>query len=293
MNIIEEFCIKYDFPNESVRYLSDAYNVLLSNRELFCKYSEFVEEYEKNTDFDSKTVFAELESMSLESGIKAYTLDLLYLISLTPHLRKLYAENSIDEDIYDQTVMDLKWKNQECFDVYGYYGIFVGWWTVDFFKLKRFGIGKLQYNKRHLDRDICYDRIMLKKGDLYIDVHVPSNGRLDHDKCLESYKKAYEFFKSDFNGGPVVFCCHSWLVSSNNKEMLPEKSNIHKFMSDYKIVYDEKDEKNTNLWRIFGTFEMPEDLDDLPQDTTLRKSVVNWLKKGNTIDQGFGVMIMP
>ena len=293
MNLIKEFCRKYDFPANSTEYLLNEYNILLKNKECYKAFCECIELYKKDIDFDSGLVFERIENIAINIGIKPYTLDLLYLISLTPHLRELYEANGIDEDIYNQSVLDLKWKNQECFDVYGYYGIFVGWWTIGFFKLKRFGIGKLQYNKRRFDRDINNKGIVLKKGDLYIDVHIPSNGPLDYEKCRESYKKAYGFFKKDFGDNPVVFCCHSWILSSNNKKMLPEKSNIHKFMSDYTIVSDEKDEKNSNLWRIFGTFEMPENPNELLQDTSLRKAVAAWLKKGNTIDVGFGVMIMP
>ena len=128
---------------------------------------------------------------------------------------------------------------------------------------------------------------------MYILVHIPSGKPLDRDECLKSYKKAYDFYKNDFGGKPVVFGCYSWLMSSNNPKMLPKSSNILKFMSDYKVICDWKDEKNQNLWRIFNTFELPERIDDLPADTSLRRAVRDWLKKGNTIDIGFGIMTMP
>lgn len=293
MNIIETFCKKNDFPKDATEYLSETYDIFLRNEECREIYSKCIDAYKSDFDFDSEPIFDEIEKMGKVLGIKPYTLDLLYLISLTPHLKELYDERNIDDDVYESLVFELKSKNRECYDVYGYYGTFVGWWTIGFFKLKRFGFGRLQFNKRRFDRDIESGGFSFKKGDLYLDVHIPSGKPLDHDECMTSYNKAYDFFKKDFNGDPVIFGCHSWLMSSNNPRMLPPKSNILKFMSDYTVAYDEKDEKNLNLWRVFNTFEMPENADDLPQDTTVRKAVAEWLKKGNTIDVGFGIMIMP
>lgn len=293
MNVIEEFCKKYDFPSDAAEYLSDAYKTVLKDKESFGIYSKWVDAYKENYDFDSEPIFAEIERMGKAIGIKPYTLDLIYLISLMPYLKELYDERGIGDDAYDGLVFELKSKSRECYDVYGYYGIFVAWWTIGFFNLKRFGFKRLQFNKQLFDRDIECDGFSFKKGDMYILVHIPSGKPLDRDECLKSYKKAYDFYKNDFGGKPVVFGCYSWLMSSNNPKMLPKSSNILKFMSDYKVICDWKDEKNQNLWRIFNTFELPEKIDDLPADTSLRRAVRDWLKNGNTIDIGFGIMTMP
>lgn len=51
--------------------------------------------------------------------------------------------------------------------------------------------------------------------------------------------------------------------------------------------------RNFNLWRIFSVEELPENLDDLPQNTSVQRAFVKWLKEGNTIDRAFGAFIYP
>ena len=50
-------------------------------------------------------------------------------------------------------------------------------------------------------------------------------------------------------------------------------------------------EKNSNLWRIFSVEELPANLDDLPQNTSVQRAFVKWLKEGNTIDRAFGAFV--
>ena len=53
MNIIEEFCTNYDFPQPAIKYLSDTYNVILNDKEYFEKKDSFahkiITSFEKNT----------------------------------------------------------------------------------------------------------------------------------------------------------------------------------------------------------------------------------------------------
>ena len=133
----------------------------------------------------------------------------------------------------------------------------------------------------------------VKSGDQYIETHIPSGRPLVHEECRLSYDRAAEHFKNIFGDKPIIFGCNSWLLSPNNRKILPETSNILKFMDDYEILEPAKDEKNSNLWRIFSVEELPANLDDLPQNTSVQRAFVKWLKEGNTIDRAFGAFIYP
>ena len=75
------------------------------------------------------------------------------MVCLVPHLKELYAQKGIEYEILYDSVCDLKWKAFECKELYKVWGTFVGWWTIGFFKHKRFAFGRLQFNLRTYPQD--------------------------------------------------------------------------------------------------------------------------------------------
>ena len=68
-------------------------------------------------------------------------------------------------------------------------------------------------------------------------IHIPSSGEpFDREARLASYKMAYDFFREELAGGPLVCVCHSWLLYPGYKEVLKPTSNIVSFMGDFDIV---------------------------------------------------------
>lgn len=288
MSYIKDFLIKYNYDPDAVTFLEKAYQTLSSNKVAFQTFLSCIDLYKEKTDFNHNRAFETVYTLSDETGIHKYTLELLYMICLTPHLKELYDLEGIADNIYDDTVCDLKWKAKECKDNYGVWGTFVGWWTIDFFKLKRFAIGRLQYNLKELSHDICANGIQLTKGQKYISVHIPSSGPLLYDECQSSYKAAADFFKKRYRLDNIIFGCESWLLSPDNEKILPATSNILKFMHDYTILESKDNPTNSDLWRIFNVMQMPEDASELPEDTSLRRAFKKWISEGNTINLGFG-----
>lgn len=288
MSLIQDFCNQYDFPKDATTFLECEYQKLLKSNESWDMFQKCIKLYEQNYDFAHERIFEQVEAISQKSFIHKYTLDLLYLICLAPYLKELYALKNIDLEVYHNSVCDLKWKAKECFEVYGVWGTFVGWWTIDFFKLKRFALGRLQFNLNTFSED--FPEKSIKKGDTYIDVHIPSSGPLKREECFESYKFATKFFKEYFSKKDIIFGCYSWLLSPDNRKILNPNSNILAFMNDYEILYVEKDVNNTTFWRIFGTKEIPESFNSLPMNTTVRRNFANWLNKGNEFKIAFGIL---
>lgn len=291
MSIVVDFCKEFGLPDEALEHLSDEYKKLKANFSAFKSFNRFVLMYEENYEIDCTPIFNGMEDISKTSGIHKFTLDFLYMVSLLPHLKKLYEQNNIDYDILYDSVCDLKWKLYECKAVYDVWGIFVGWWTIDFFKLKRFAIGRLQFNIMEFSRDMSVNDLSFCKGERYIEVHIPSSGHLNYEECQSAYKRAAEFFSKHYGIENIVFGCHSWLLCPDNKKILPESSNILKFMSDYTILETLEDSENSNLWRIFDVIKMPETPLLLPENTSLRRAFKRWLEAGNTINQAFGVIV--
>lgn len=288
---IKDFCDKFNFPIDAKKYLLNSYVRLTSYPQQHQEFCRYIEAYSQEYTLDTTAVFSNIDRIAFDTDIRPFTLDLIYLILLTPHLKILYKQRGISEDIYDMSVIDLKWKCIECYNVYGYYGTFVAWWSIGIFKLEIFGLGRLQFNLKKFTDDIEKSGFSFKSGDLYIDTHIPSSGKLNHDDCLLSYKMASEFFKEYFIGKKIVFGCYSWLLSPNNYQMLPSHSNIFEFMKDYTVLFEVKTDRKRNLWRIFNTMELPQKIEDLPEKTSLQKSVKKWIMSGNTIDEAFGIFV--
>lgn len=130
----------------------------------------------------------------------------------------------------------------------------------------------------------------VKPGDTVYNMHIPSCGSLNRAARIESYKKAYEFYKKDLDGKPMVFCCHSWLLFPKNREILPETLNMVDFIGDFYIYDSEEYDVFHDKWRVFAKdFEKPNS--ELPEDTTQRRCFKKWLLDGKKTGAGAGIFI--
>lgn len=290
LRCISNFCDKYEYPKEAKECFIDTFEKLATYVEGYDIFIEQVKKYEENIEQDYPAFFDVQTNISEKIGVHTYTLQMVYLILISAHLHDLYIINSYPEDIYNDSVLDLKWKLFECKQVYDVWGIFVAWWTIGFFKLKRFGIGRLQFNLRPFPFNYSDKNFTVSEGELTLDTHIPSCGPLVREDYLESYRKAEIFFKEHFKKGYTVFNCNSWLLSPNNRIILPAKSRIREFADDYLIIKTTDDPTNSNLWRIFYKFTASESYDNLPTDTSLQRDFLKWLKNGNNIGTAYGLI---
>ena len=287
-NYIISFCDEFGYPEEAKDVLENAHRMILDNpstQELFYRY---IYVYNKDELENYDVVFPLLDEVSKITGIHTYTVQLLFFICLTKHTRKMYQDRFIPYEIFRNSMSDMKWKIIECYNMYGIWGTFVAFWFPRFFNLTRFALGRLQYEtyscKESYDNGIYH----INPGDKVINIHIPSSGPLTKEACMESYKKAYEFYQSEFEGDVIPFVCDSWLLYPKHTEFLPENSNILKFMEDFTIVNTKIDENYSDLWRIFQ-LDYHQNIDDMPQATSLQRAYVEWIKKGNPVGTGYGI----
>ncbi len=281
---------RYDYPSDAAKKLVDAYDILEKN-------SEFIALVEKFYIKDATPARAEVEKImdkiSADSGVHPYTAKFLYYLCLSKELPQKYKEAGIPEEYMWEMLEDFRYKLTECLDVYGIPGFFANPWFYNFFTLKQFKLGRLEYELLPVRKqDIEIAGRIIKEGTEVINVHIPSEGgKFNREARLDSYKRAYEFFRDVMKKDIDVFICDSWLLYPANKQILPEKSNIVSFMDDF-CIYASVDYSNPryDLWRIYGA-DANKPYNELPRDNSLKRAYADWLEAGNPVGEGRGVFI--
>ncbi|MBQ5362834.1 MAG: DUF5596 domain-containing protein [Clostridia bacterium] len=235
---------------------------------------------------------AEIKQAAKQFGKNEYSLDLLLIVNSLPRLYEKYQENGISDEIFYESMDDIRCKVNECVENKGVVGTFVADWYDRFFKLTCFGYGRFQYEVMTYEGEdftLSCGKVF-KAGDKYVNMHIPSRGiSLTDEVRLDSYRKAYPHFAPLFEDGIVIFGCSSWLLYPRHREFLPAGMNLLKFMGDFEMVSGkETPDDFHDRWRVFGRYT---DLPDaqLPKDTTLRRAYAEWLQAGNPTGRGFGV----
>lgn len=230
------------------------------------------------------------------------------LLSGIEHTIDHYKTHSIPFEIMKLTLSDINiWLN-DFYRKNGYYGLDqLGWLRTSFIgSIHR--IGRLQYcfkafdepifvyqstndkNFKIVDYQLKYEtdewKKILGKGDTLLDVHIPADGKMDFNDCIQSFKDSVKFHQTYFPDKPFEgFVCTSWLLSPNLKDVLPADSNVVRFMKEFiQLPYDGTDDQMFE--RVFGM--KIQDLTKLPQNTSLQKSIVAYLSNGGTLKKGRG-----
>lgn len=289
---VVEFLDKFDYPAEAKVELIEAYDALVANEECKAELDRLVEAYKENINLDYGMIFRSTPEMEKKCGVHHYKSELLVFILFSEHLKKLYNMNNIDESIWFNSMCDLKYKLLECKAVKNMWGSFVAWWFPGFFNLKRFALGRLQFETCNYDQeDYTKDGKTVKKGMKVIGVHIPRTlTPLDKPSYDAAFDMAREFFKNKLDGAPMAFVCCSWLLYPDNLAILPEKSNVRKFMLEFDIInkFDDKPGEYADMWRLFD-MDYTGNFDDYPEDSSLRRAFKAHLKNGGKTGEGYGI----
>lgn len=219
--------------------------------------------------------------------INEYTTDLLIYICLTRHAKKVYEEHGISEEIYKNSMLDLKYKLEECKLVKGVIGTFVVSWFGGFFNLTRFALGRLQFEVIPFGKVYEKDGKRLSPESRVINVHIPRSGApLTREACENAFAQAKTLFQNEVDSN-IAFVCESWLLYPENRDILPKHTNTYKFMELFDIIDFKLYKNNDDLWRLFDTDER--NPDRLPADSSMRRAYIEHLKCGGKTGEGYGV----
>ena len=276
MTAIRETMALLTFPQEAVDFFESIHRQICAEPALNALLEQAIPKYLAGEKVDDT-----LQELSRRSGIHPYSVDMLFLLCCCPPLKERYLERGIPLEIYRDTLMDLRYKLQECWDVYGIHGTFVFFWDQGFFTLDRFKLGRLQF-----ETSVMYcDYKHLKKGQKVLTCHIPSCGPLTPEEVEESFRKAYEFYGCT---DEMAVTCHSWLLYPPHYELFPEGGNIRRFYERFELMSEDVSPDNDDSWRIFHSME--KDPAKLPADTRLQQNFRRYLQNGGSMGEGYGVI---
>ncbi len=281
-------------PEEAVEVFEKTAKKIDDVKSLNEKFEAIFNEYLFPEAHDFGACFDKLKPLSIIYGIKEYTLDFVFLLRATEVMHDLYKERGLSDELFNNTIMDLKYKYDECVKCKEVHGTFVASWNTGFFALTRFCLGRYQFDmSTYGGEDFTSSAgIKIKKGDKILGFHIPSSGvPLTDEVRLDSFKKAYEFF-TDYRreDGLMIFECGSWLIFEEYKNFLPENSNTIKFINDFEIISSEPKDKFDDAWRIFDKygFKSPK---KWPEDTSMRRAFKNHVLSGGKTGHGHGIIV--
>lgn len=279
--MIKNICKKLDFPDEATEFLSKTFDELNA-------YEDFLAVMDPFFLTDTNEYIDMLAEIAKKHNQNRYVTDMLFLLLATKPLRYIYHQQGLPEEIFWDSVKDLKYKLIECKNMHNIWGTFVLAWFRGFYKLNLFSLGRLEFEKFIIGYDY---KDLVKKGDFVLNCHIPSSGPLTPELVDDSLKRAYEFF--GYNGKPMVVYCHSWMLFPEiYKNVFPKGSNLSKFYERFDVLEDKAtdDFENRNLWRIF----YKEKLEDITPDdlnTSLTKNLYTFLKNGGNMGIGEGFIV--
>jgi len=297
--MIKEICEKLDFPVEAGDYLEEVLRNISMNFSIIDEMSVAMDNYFCESD---DNYIEMLENISQKSGVSRYTIDMIFLLLATKPLYYIYKQKNIPEEIYWETIKDLKNKLLECKKVYGVWGMVATSWFRWYYTCERFALGRLQFEKfifekgetenvRRLGKETYSAPIEegyrgIKYGDALYNCHIPSSGSLREEDVISSFKKAYEFYNIE---GIMTIICNSWLLYPPHYEVYPENSNLRRFADLFDITESHENEDNPDSWRVFNTDS--KDYENLPEDTSLQRRFKKYLVEGHKMGNGFGVIL--
>lgn len=298
--MLEEYLYKIGFELEDISF------ILLHNLNYAEVIEPVVEEYivnlktepfvqyhrnERELSFKKAEMFLKQIHKKLP-GENEYVLNLLFWLNCIHYLHEAYRKLCIRDEIFYDSMKDLLYKVRECKKIYGICGVFVNWFFL-FFELKEFALGRLQYEVYQFDyEEYACSNVKIKKGDRVYFCHIPSSGTLTCDMCMDSFQKAYEFFKTDISGDIIPIISHTWLLYKPYIDnVFPEKSNLRKFADMFDII-DTTSTGNVfdDSWRVFNVM-YKGTTRELPADNTLRRNFLEYINSGGDFGYGYGIIL--
>lgn len=288
-NCLIELMEQLDVPSEARLVLSDAGKRMMEQQgaEMQRLCALFMADPQEN----APAVFEQLDRVAEICDIHSYTASFVFFCWNAQGLHERYRAKGIPDEVFHDTILDLRYKLVECQQVYKIWGTFVRDWFPGFFALTRFALGRLQYEfSEFRGESYTAGGITVKKGNRVLTIHIPSAGPLTKNLREDSYRRAYAFYRKEFSGEPVVFTCGSWLLYPPHDRMLPKDSNIVSFLHDFDPVFSVETDVFDNAWRIYGA-DGGKPFSQLPRNTSMQRAYADWLQSGHKAGWGYGIFL--
>ncbi|MBM4048481.1 MAG: hypothetical protein FJ279_25540 [Planctomycetes bacterium] len=132
---------------------------------------------------------------------------------------------------------------------------------------------------------------VLAPGDPVLDIHIPTGGPMDFQRCGESIHQALDFFPRHFPDKPfVAIMCHSWILDAQFERLLPPTSNLVRFQKEV-YLFPIAGSSEGVLRLIFG-LKHYKDLAHAPRKTTMQRAFARHVESGGHF-RGGGCFLFP
>jgi len=216
----------------------------------------------------------------------------LMYAALLPAAQRFHADLGVPESITAATVADLG-RNMLVFQKrFGVNGFDEQRWISLHFSGQLFQIGRLQYQLTTLgDRTaagIAAAGLPVSADDPTLSIHLPRFcGPLTAASCDESIAAARQFLAERLPTlEPRVAVCKSWLLDPQLSAVLGAASNITAFQRRFSLAYPPEVDNESALRFVFANPDLP--LTELPQQSSLQRTVVRVLAEGGNWHAGMG-----
>ena len=161
---LKHFTEQFAYPAEARDSLLRDYAAVCGDEAENARLEACIAAYEADGPFDYEAALETTKSIAGAVGVSPYAVDLLLFIFLSAPLRERYRQRGVADEIWRDSMLDLRYKLVECHDVYGVWGSFVASWFAGFFTLGRFALGRLQFEQIALGYDFAQNGVSLRKG---------------------------------------------------------------------------------------------------------------------------------
>ena len=235
---------------------------------------------------DNRDVLLEVtRPLGVEDDLGTLALSLL----LTHVSHGYYREKGIAEDIYLDSMRDIRVWTQTCLENRHHLGLYQYSWVRNFYRADIVRLGRLEFHiiKYELEKPYTACGITVNKGDPVINIHIPADGHMEPEDVQDAFRRAYRYFGKT---GISPFVCESWLLYEKNRLFCRPESRMVSFMDCFTILESTDIPDCGDLWRVFG-HRPTYDPDTLPDDTPLRRQLKEHLKNGGTMGAGHGIFL--
>ncbi|MBR5143993.1 MAG: DUF5596 domain-containing protein, partial [Clostridia bacterium] len=188
----------FEYERSDTDFLLFTYDRIAGREDTLAVWNEAINIYERDMNCDYNMIISLADDVAQRLDMHKYTAELLIFICLSKHLRKIYIEQRIDLAIFHNSMLDLKYKLDECKVVKGVIGSFVAWWFNRFFNLERVALGRLQFEVDSFGHHYERDGHILTPESKAINVHIPRTlTHLTPESCDEAFRMAKEYFADE------------------------------------------------------------------------------------------------
>ena len=135
-------------------------------------------------------------------------------------------------------------------------------------------------------------QLCLSEESTFPRIHIPSDGSFDKETIAASFARAREIFDRCYPDYPYQgFFCSTWLLSQDLKALLKPSSHILGFQSFFTPVPHRSGGGLVFSFAFGMGGQIPEDLDALPENSSLQRAVKTHYKNGGYVHEGAGFFL--